>query len=89
MSGMEKAYSCEVWSRRDERQEFSSSARPEGSKVPTDAEMERDRMADEIGYLRGLLVTMRGGLQELYAMRGEDDLVARICDPLIEATRDF
>jgi hypothetical protein len=51
--------------------------------------MERDRLADEIDYMRGLVIRMRGGLQELYALRGEDDLVARVCDPLIEATRDF
>lgn len=53
------------------------------------AELERGRMADKIDHLRGLVIQMRAGLQELYAMRGEDDLVARVCNPLIEATRDF
>lgn len=66
-----------------------SSARPESSIAPTNEEMERDRMADEINYLHGLVVRLRGGLQEIYALRGEDDLVARVCDPLIEATREF
>lgn len=53
------------------------------------AELERGRMADEIEYLRGLVVQMRAGLQELYALRGEDEVVARVCSPLIDATRDF
>ena len=66
-----------------------SSARPDSSKAPTDEEMERDRMVDEIDYMRGLVIRLRGGMQELYALRGEDDLVARVCDPLIEATRGF
>lgn len=89
MNGMEKAFSNEVWGRRDERQGLEPSARPASSKAPTDEEMERDRMADEIDYLRGLVIRMRGGLQEIYALRGEDDLVARVCNPLIEVTRGF
>jgi len=31
-----------------------------------------------------LICEMRGGLQELYSMRGEDELVAKICSPLID-----
>lgn len=37
MNGMEKAYSSEVWSRRDERQGLESSARPASSALAADA----------------------------------------------------
>ena len=87
------SHTCGITGRRQELPcincDCESSDRPDGSKVPTDEEMERDRMVDEIDYMRGLVIRLRGGMQELYALRGEDDLVARICDPLIEATRDF
>jgi hypothetical protein len=42
---------------------------------------------DEINALRQLVNNMREGLQTLYAMRGEDELVSDICNPLIEKSR--
>lgn len=36
-----------------------------------------------------LMIQMREGLQELFAMRGEDSLVEKICNPLIEKSRSL
>ena len=44
----------------------------------------QEQTADD--YWR-LICELRAGLQEIYALRGEDELVAKICSPLIDKTR--
>lgn len=39
--------------------------------------------------LERLVADMRNGFLEIYRNRGEDELIARICNPLLEASKDF
>ena len=41
----------------------------------------------EIQDQHNLISDLREGLQTIYAERGEDQLIADICDPLIESSR--
>ena len=63
----------------------SDSVSPADSVAPTLAY----HLESENDELRKVIREMRATLMELYALRGEDALIAGVCSPLIESTRGY
>lgn len=40
-------------------------------------------------HLNNLIGEMKAGLSEIYANRGEDEFIAKICSPLIDRAQEF
>lgn len=49
--------------------------------------LEIDMSQSDKESMEELIQQIREGIQEIYSMRGEDQLVAKICSPLIDKTR--
>lgn len=54
-----------------------------------DLELELDMAKSELRDYCMLVTELRSGLQTIYAMRGEDEFIERICSPLIDKSRPF
>lgn len=52
-------------------------------------EVELDMAKSELRDYCVLVTELRAGLQTIYAMRGEDEFIEKICSPLIDKSRQF
>jgi hypothetical protein len=58
---------------------------PDEKDLNFELDMERQKNDD---YWK-MIMRLRGGLQEIYAKRGEDELIAAICNPLIDMSSSY
>lgn len=53
--------------------------------IPTDLDIAKDKIQE----LELLIIAMRSDIRELYAMRGEDELTAKYCSAMLDASREI